>query len=183
MPTRRNGPVSSNVSHHECRIRSRMQYRYRSLWTKQGFLMIEKIGNPNTATLVERCEECPLFALRAVAQSASPVQQPAARSAAGRVRSALARFGGAGKTGSFSGARSALKVGPRVSNTERRLLRRHFQARQPKTRKHTLSVVAFFAASKSNSVNGIPSSGSSVRGVLANPSLNRTHCSVPSFGL
>ena len=145
--------------------------------------MLEKVTTRSSAMRRERGSACSLLALRAVAQSASPVQQPAARSAAGRVHLALARFGGAEKTGSFSGDRSASKVGPRMSNSKRRLCPRHSQAREPKTRNHPLVVVAFGAASQSNSVHGLPSFRGAARRVLANHSLNRTHCSVPSFGL
>ena len=145
--------------------------------------MLETFVTRSNATPGRPGEACSLLALRAVAQSAGPVQQPAARSAAGRVPSALARFGGARETVSFSGDRSAMKVGPRMSNTERRLRRSRNQARKPKAGRHLLVVVAFVAASKTNSVCGFPSHRGSVFRVLANPSLNRTHCGGPSFGL
>ena len=150
MPARRNGPGSSNVSHHEYRIRRRTQYRDRSLLTKWSFLVLETFATRSNATLGQPGEASSLLALRAAALSAGPVQQPAARSTAGRVPSASARFVGAKESGSFSGDCSAMKVGPKLSNTERRFRSRCCRARAPKTRKHLLVGVAFAAAGRSN---------------------------------
>ena len=183
MAPRRNVPVSSNVSHHEYRTRKRTQYRDRSLLTKWSFLVLKTFATRSNATLVQPGEASSLLALRAAALSAGPVQQPAARSAAGRVPSASARFVGAKESGRFSGDCSAMKVGPKLSNTERRFRSRSCQARAPKTRKHLSVVVVGSAKFKSTSVIVFPMSGGSAGRVLANHSLNRTLCGGPRLAI
>ena len=109
--------------------------------------------------------------------------KPAAQSAAGHVRSSMPRLEAAYKNNYFSGDRSAVKVGPRLVNTERSQSFRHVQAQQQKARMHPSVVVALLAKSRLNSVSGSPTLRGTVGKVMANQSLNRTHCGVPQFGL
>ena len=136
-----------------------------------------------TAKLRNGLGACSLLALRAVAQSAMPVQQAAAQSAAGHVRSSMPRLEAAFKNSYFSGDRSAVKVGPRLVNTERSLSFRHLQAQQQKARTHPSVVVAFLVNSRLNSVSGFPPLRGTVGKVMANQSLNRTLCGGPRLAI
>ena len=147
------------------------------------FLMNKPANIQRTAKLRNSLGACSLLALRAVAQSAIPVQQAAAQSAAGRVRSSMPRREAAYKNSYFSDDRSAVKVGPRLINTERSQSFRHLQAQQYKARMHSSVVVALLANSGLNSVSGFPPLRDTVGKVMANQSLNRTHCGRPPFGL
>ena len=145
--------------------------------------MNQQADTQRIAKLRNSLGACSLLALRAVAQSAMPVQQAAAQSAAGHVRSSMPRREAAYKNSYFSGDRSAVKVGPRLVNTERSLSFRHLHAQQQKARADPSVVVAFLVNSRLNSVSGFPTLRGTVGKVMANQSLNRTHCGVPPFGL
>ena len=137
----------------------------------------------STAKLRTGLGACSLLALRAVAQSAMPVQQAAAQSAAGHVRSSMPRLEAAFKNSYFGGDRSAVKVGPRLVNTERSLSFRHLQAQQQKARMHSSVVVALLAKSGLNSVSGFSPLRGTVGKVMANQSLNRTLCGGPRLAI
>ena len=146
--------------------------------------MNQQADTQRTAKLRNGLGACSLHALRAVAQSAIPFQQ-ACRAERSRAcaRSSMPRLEAAYKNNYFSGDRSAVKVGPRLVNTERSLSFRHLHAQQQKARADPSVVVAFLVNSRLNSVSGFPTLRGTVGKVMANQSLNRTHCGVPPFGL
>ena len=146
------------------------------------------------ATLLSRSQAGSLLALRAVARSAQPVQSAAAQSAARRVSDTLAAVDAMNHSVAAGGKaiqRSPCRV---VAN----LLR---AGRSLKNIESYRVVAALFprpetlSASKGNLQQPLPITPTKVSisvvagtlqvffAVLANPSLNRTHCSVPSFGL
>ena len=108
MPAHRNGPVSSNVSHH----------RIHQLTQLSSFLVTHISGLMNLATLRRRLNVSSWLALRAVAHCASSVQSVAAQGASWRDASTLLNL--EAKSGKFAagGEHLNLKLVPRPSEIE-----------------------------------------------------------------
>ena len=81
------------------------------------------------------------------------------------------------------GEHLALKSGPRLSKAEDSCRQGKTQAQKATTRNRQLVVLALSTSASFNSAGGHPASCGLVGKVMANPSLNRTHCGVPPFGL
>ena len=146
------------------------------------------------ATLRKRLQAGSLLALRAVARSAQPVQSVAAQSAARRALDTMAAVGVMNHSVAAGG--KAIQRSP--SSVVANLL----WAGRPLKNTESCRVVAALcphpetlSALKGNLQQPLLSAPTKVSigvmagtsqvffAVLANPSLNRTHCSVPSFGL
>ena len=146
------------------------------------------------ATLRSRSQAGSLLALRAVARSAQPVQSVAAQSAARRASETMAAVDAMNYSVAAGGKaiqRSPCSV---VANLQ-------WAGRPLKNAENYLVVAALFPypetllALKVNlqqpllsvptkvSIGVVAGTLQAFFAVLANPSLNRTHCSVPSFGL
>ena len=146
------------------------------------------------ATLRSRSQAGSLLALRAVARSAQPVQSGAAQSAARRASDTLAAVeamnhsvAGGGKAiqrAPCCVVANLLWAGRPLKNTESyRVVAALFP--HPETlsaRKGNLPQPLLSAPTKV-SIGVVAGTSQVFFAVLANPSLNRTHCSVPSFGL
>ena len=146
------------------------------------------------ATLRSRSQAGSLLALRAVARSAQPVQSVAAQSAARRASDPLA---------AVDAMNHGVAVGGKAIQRSARIVVANllWAGRPPKNAESYLVVAAPFphpetlSALKGNLQQPLLSAPTKVSigvmagtsqvffAVLANPSLNRTHCSVPSFGL
>ena len=81
------------------------------------------------------------------------------------------------------GGHLALKSGPRLNKAEDSCRQNKALAQKQITRYRQLVVLALSTATGFNSTGGHPASHVLVGKVMANPSLNRTHCGVPPFGL
>ena len=146
------------------------------------------------ATLRSRSQAGSLLALRAVARSAQPVQSAAAQSTARRVSDTLAAVDAMNH--------SVAAGGKEIQRSQCSVVANSLWAGRPlKNAESYLVVAALFAhpetpsALKGNLQQPLLSAPTKVSigvaagtsqvffAVLANPSLNRTHCSVPSFGL
>ena len=147
-----------------------------------------------SATLRKRFQAGSLLALRAVARSAQPVQSVAAQSAARRALDTMAAVDAMNHSVAAGG--KAIQCSP--CSVVANLL---WAGRPLKNAESYLVVAALLphpetlSALKCNLQQPLPSTPTKVSigvvagtlqvffAVLANPSLNRTHCSVPSFGL
>ena len=156
--------------------------------------MTHKFNIRNSATLRHRLEVCSSFALRAVAHNAGPVQWVAAHSASRRA-SDTSPLIGEQISGIIAGGKARqialCSFAPKLQLTCR-------LSTKPKSR---LAPFAFGLhrktrpAVKGNGPRSLLSAPSKalisvtvgtsqcLLAVLANPSLNRTHCGVPPFGL
>ena len=108
MPARRNGPVSSNVSHH----------RIPQLTQLSSFLVTHISGLRNSATLRRRLEVSSWLALRAVAHCASSVQSVAAQGASWRDASTLLNLEAKSSKFAAGGEHLNLKLVPRPSKID-----------------------------------------------------------------
>ena len=156
--------------------------------------MAKKINLLCIATLRRRLQAGSLLALRAVARSAQPVQSVAAQSATRRVSDTLAAVdamnhsvaagGKAIQRSPCSVVANLLWAGRPLKNTESyRVVAALFP--RPETlsaSKGNLQQPLLSALTKV-SIGVVAGTLQNLFAVLANPSLNRTHCSVPSFGL
>ena len=146
------------------------------------------------ATLRSRSQAGSLLAHRAVARSAQPVQSVAAQSAARRASETLAAVDAMNHSVAASGkavqrspcsvVANLLWAGRPLKNTESyRVVAALFP--RPETlsaSKGNLQQPLLSALTKV-SIGVVAGTSQVFFAVLANPSLNRTHCSVPSFGL
>ena len=156
--------------------------------------MEKKISLLCIATLRRRLQAGSLLALRAVARSAEPVQSVAAQSAARRASDPMAAVdamnhsvaagGKAIQRSSCGIVANLLWAGRPLKNTESyRVVAALFP--------HPATLLAlkgnlqqpFLSAPTKVSIGVVAGASQVFIAVLANPSLNRTHCSVPSFGL
>ena len=146
------------------------------------------------ATLRSRSQAGSLLALRAVARSAQPVQSVAAQSAARRASDPMAAVdamnhsvavgGKAIQRSPCSAVANLLWAGRVLKNSESYLV---FAGLFP----HPETLLALkgnlqqplLSAPTKVSIGVVAGTSQVFIAVLANPSLNRTHCSVPSFGL
>ena len=108
MPTRRNGPVSSNVSHH----------RIPQLTQLSSFLVTHISGLRNSAKLRRRLEVSSWLALRAVAHCASSVHSVAAQGASWRDASTLLNLEAKSSKFAAGGEHLNLKSVPRLSKVD-----------------------------------------------------------------
>ena len=146
------------------------------------------------ATLRSRSQVGSLLALRAVARSAQPVQSVAAQSAARRASETMAAVDAMNH--------SVAAGGKAIQRSPRSVVAKLLWAGRPlKNAESYLVVAALFphpetlSGLKVNlqqpllsvptkvSIGVVAGTLQAFFAVLANPSLNRTHCSVPSFGL
>ena len=146
------------------------------------------------ATLRSRSQAGSLLALRAVARSAQPVQSVAAQSATRRASDAMAAVdamnhsvaacGKAIQRSSCGIVANLLWAGRPQKNAESyRLVAALFpHPETPPALKGHLQQPLLSAPTKV-SIGVVAGVSQVFFAVLANPSLNRTHCSVPSFGL
>ena len=156
--------------------------------------MANKTSRLCIATLRKRFQAGSLLALRAVARSAQSVQSFAAQSATRRASDTLAAVdamnysvaagGKAIQRSPCSVVANLLWAGRPLKNTESyRVVAALFQ--HPATLsalKGNLQQPLLSAPTKV-SIGVVADASQVFIAVLANPSLNRTHCSVPSFGL
>ena len=149
--------------------------------------MTHKFGFRIAATLRRRLEASPWLALRAVAQSAKSVQSVATQSVARREYPAML---------DLYKKLSSTTAGGQLQDREDK------QSSQPSNSERVAQFSAPAANNNTKAKGKVTHSGGcrlrnlqvqckcllasilcSVAEALANPSLNRTHCSVPSFGL
>ena len=146
------------------------------------------------ATLRKRLQASSLLALRAVARSAQPVQSVAAQSAARRALDTMAAVDAMNYNVAAGGkaiqrlpcsvVANLLWAGRPLKNVESYLVVAALFP-QPETLpalKGNLQQPLLSAPTKV-SIGVVAGTSQVFFAVLANPSLNRTHCSVPSFGL
>ena len=146
------------------------------------------------ATLRKRLQAGSLLALRAVARSAQPVKSVAAQSAARRALDTMAAVdamnhsvaagGKAIQRSPCSVVANLLWAGRVLKNSESyRVVAALFpHPETPSALKGNLQKPLLSAPTKV-SIGVVAGTSQVFIAVLANPSLNRTHCSVPSFGL
>ena len=145
------------------------------------------------ATIRSRSQVGSLLALRAVARSAQPVQSAAAQSAAGRASDTLAAVDAMNPSVAAGGkaihrlpcsvVSNFLWAGRPLKNAESYLVAALFPQRESLSAPKGNLQQPLLSAPTKVSIGVVAGTSQVFFAVLANPSLNRTHCSVPSFGL